>query len=171
MNARLHVQLYSRLRGTVNAGRGAAAVLGLILAGSPSAGTALLAQPNPLAPATCTPELAARFAPPRPRLGRYEVCTTPAPLASLAGPDWPVEAMVPADAFGAAGSYDRGALARLYRGRLARVARGWQQRDGRFEATTLVSPHPDAGFTQLLEGTLIIRVTFAAAGDTEPRPE
>ena len=48
----------------------------------------------------------------------------------------------PLEAFGAAGPYDRAALARLYAGRRVRVARGWIERDDRFESITLLSPYP-----------------------------
>jgi hypothetical protein len=105
----------------------------------------------------CDSTLAALFTPSHPQLGRYEVCTTPEPLTAVARPGWKIEALAPLDAFGAAGSYDRTALTRLYGGRRAAVARGWIQQDGRFESLTLISPHPNATLTDLLPGTLIIR--------------
>ena len=48
----------------------------------------------------------------------------------------------PLDAFGAAGPYNRAALARLYAGKRVRVARGWIERGDRFESVTLLSPYP-----------------------------
>jgi hypothetical protein len=105
----------------------------------------------------CDPALAALFTPPRPQLGRYEVCTDPRPLSEIAPADWTVEALEPADAFGGAGSYDHGIVARLYGGRRARVARGWSETADRFEAVTLISPYPNATVTTLEPGTLVIR--------------
>jgi hypothetical protein len=70
-----------------------------------------------------------------------------------------VEALNPLDAFGAAGSYNRGALARLYGGSRVRVARGWAQRGDRFESVTLLSPYPDPSLTSLRPGTMAIEWT------------
>jgi hypothetical protein len=107
-------------------------------------------------PLFCDPALTALFTPRQPLLGRYEVCADPRPLSALSS-DWQVETLESADAFGAAGSFDRAALARLYRGARAQVARGWTETASRFESTTLVSPYPNARFTQLEPGTLVIR--------------
>lgn len=71
----------------------------------------------------------------------------------------PSEMLDPLDAFGAAGSYNRAALARLYAGKRVRVARGWMEYADRFESITLLSPYPDATLTRLLPGTMIIRWT------------
>ena len=106
---------------------------------------------------TCDPALAARFTPRRPLLGRYEVCTDPRPLADVAPAGWAVLALDPVDAFGAAGSYDRTALAHLYGGARAAVARGWTETADRFESLTFISPHPNAALTALEPGTLVIR--------------
>jgi hypothetical protein len=106
---------------------------------------------------SCDPALAARFTPRRPLLGRYEVCTDPGRLEDVAPAGWAVVALDPADAFGAAGSYDRTALLRLYGGARAGVARGWTVAADRFESLTFVSPHPNAGLTALEPGTLVIR--------------
>ena len=108
----------------------------------------------------CNPALTALFTPPRPGLGRYEVCTTTDRLEEVAagGPHYgPIELLEPLDAFGAAGSYNRAALARLYAGRRIRVARGWIEYVDRFESITLLSPYPDATLTHLLPGTMVIR--------------
>ena len=112
---------------------------------------------HPTQPLFCDAVLAALFTPARPQLGRYEVCTTPEPLTALARPEWLTETLPPLDAFGGAGTYDRAALSRLYGGRRAIVARGWIEMGNRFEAFTLISPHPDARLTRLLPGTLVIR--------------
>jgi hypothetical protein len=142
MKPTLLSRMYSCLRRSVNV----AALLWLL----PQTGSA--------APAlACDPALAALFTPARPRLGRYEVCTTPEALEVVAPPAWTIEVLPPLDVFGAAGIYSRMAIARLYRGRRPLVARGAIVRDGRVESLTLVSPHPDASLHRLLPGTLIIR--------------
>jgi hypothetical protein len=115
----------------------------------PPAGTA--------APA-CDPAFAALFAPPHPRIGRYEVCPSNEPLTVLVEPGWQVHAASPLDAFGLAGTYNRSALIRLYGGRGVQTAHGWRQTDGRFESVTLLSPYPDPALRRLLPGTLIIRL-------------
>src|ERR671937_3129971 len=98
------------------------------------------------------------FTPPRPQLGRYEVCTTSKALNAVARPDWLVEAQPPLDAFGAAGPYDRAKLARLYGGRRATVARGWIQENGCVTSVTAISPFPDVALARLDPGTLLIRL-------------
>jgi hypothetical protein len=97
------------------------------------------------------PALAALFTPPRPELGRYEVCTTERPLEEEA------EALEPLDAFGAAGSYDRATLQRLYGSARVRVGRSWTATASEFVATTRLSPYPDATLTHLHAGTMEIR--------------
>ena len=114
----------------------------------------------------CDPALTALFTPPRPVMGRYEACTTTDPLEAIAasggGPLYGgSELLEPLDAFGAAGSYDRAALARLYAGKRVRVARGWIEYADRFESVTLLSPYPDAALTRLLPGTMVITWTLA----------
>ena len=104
---------------------------------------------------SCDPALVALFTPAHPRLGRYEVCESPAPLEPVGG--GPVEALEALDAFGAAGSYDRAKLSRLYGGTRVQVARGWTRTGNRFESITRLSPYPDASLTRLLPGTLEIR--------------
>ena len=108
----------------------------------------------------CDPALTTLFAPPQVGLGRYEVCTTTEPLEEVAagGPHYgPIEQLDPLDAFGAAGSYSRAALARLYAGTRVRVARGWIEYADRFESITLLSPYPDATLRRLVPGTMVIR--------------
>lgn len=122
----------------------------------------------PAAPASiCDPALTALFTPAHPAMGRYEVCVANASIDALAGPgrqasaDWPpfsaIEALESLEAFGAAGPYHRHALVRLFGGTRVRVARGWIDRPDRFESLTLLSPYPDATFTHLQAGTMIIR--------------
>ena len=105
---------------------------------------------------TCDPALTALFTPLHPGLGRYEVCTTDAPLEDDAEP---LEAL---DAFGAGGAYDRARLARLYGGLRVRVARSWKRTsDGGFESITRLSPYPDSTLSRLLPGTMEIRWVLA----------
>ena len=110
---------------------------------------------------TCNPALAALFTPSRPQLGRYEVCTTPEPIEVHAPAGVAIGALEPLDAFGAAGPYDRFALARLYGGRRVRIARAWTSRGGVFESQTFLTPYPDATFTHLISGTMIIRLRIS----------
>ena len=115
----------------------------------------------------CDPALTALFTPRHPLLGRYEVCTTSAPLEVVnanSGPgDGPaaIDALEALDAFGAAGTYDRWALVHLYGGTRVRVAHGWTASAERFESITRLSPYPDPSLTRLNPGTMIIRWTAA----------
>ena len=99
----------------------------------------------------CDPALTALFTPARPELGRYEVCTSDEPL------DGDTEALEALDAFGAAGSYDRAALQRLYGGTRVRVRRSWSATADEFVSITRLSPYPDAALTHLFQGTMEIR--------------
>jgi hypothetical protein len=108
--------------------------------------------------ASCDPALEPLFTPPHPHLGRYRVCASSEPIRALNG--GPIEALEALDAFGAAGTYDRPALSRLYGGTRVQVARGWTMTDGRFESITRLSPYPDPTLTHLLPGTLEIRWTL-----------
>ena len=105
--------------------------------------------------ASCDPALVSLFTPPHPRLGRYEVCVSDAPLQPVNGGR--IEALEALDAFGAAGTYDRPALSRLYGGTRVQVARGWTRSGNRFESITRLSPYPDASLTRLMPGTMEIR--------------
>jgi len=110
------------------------------------------------------------FTPPRPILGRYEVCTTSAAVEELlqAQPGrlgtarryGPIEALEALDAFGASGTYKRTSLSQLYGGTRVRVVRGWSESDAGFQSITLLSPYPDATLNRLLPGTLEIRWTL-----------
>jgi hypothetical protein len=114
--------------------------------------------------ASCDPALIPLFTPAHPRLGHYQVCASDEALQPVDG--GPIEALEALDAFGAAGTYDRPALARLYGGTRVMVARGWRQSGPRFESITRLSPYPDASLTRLLPGTLEIR--FIAILSPEP---
>jgi hypothetical protein len=113
----------------------------------------------------CDPLLTRLFTPPHPQRGEYEVCTTPDAIEQIVAEGGPgngvhyaeIEALLPAEALGAAGPYDRSAVARLYGARRPSVARGWRQLGDRFESVTLVSPYPDASLTRLERGTMVIR--------------
>jgi hypothetical protein len=69
---------------------------------------------------------------------------------------WAIEALGPLDAFGTEGGYRPYALARLYTAGPARVARGPHASADGFDAWTLISPYPDAAFTRLSRGTLLL---------------
>jgi len=121
----------------------------------------------------CDPALTALFTPSQPEVGRYEICTTTdriGDLVALAAADGAhfgeVEALEPLDAFGAAGPYNRAALAHLYGGSRVQVARGWAQRAGQLESVTLLSPYPDPSFTKLHAGTMAIRFTISRSPGT-----
>ncbi len=118
---------------------------------------------------SCDAALAPLFAPPRPVMGRYEVCTTSASIEDLVAAGGPhygdVEAIGPLDAFGSGGSYERSALSRLYGGTRPRVVRGWQEDGDRLISTTLISPYPDPTLTRLIAGTMEIRWTTTQPTD------
>jgi len=69
---------------------------------------------------------------------------------------WTPQAMIPYDAFGLSGSYNRWKVAGLYRSRRAQVARGPRVDQGLTEFWTLISPYPDETLQRLESGTLII---------------
>jgi hypothetical protein len=69
---------------------------------------------------------------------------------------WTPQAVIPYDAFGLTGSYNRWKVAGLYRSRRARVARGPRLDQGQTESWTLIAPYPDVGLRHLEPGTLII---------------
>jgi len=70
---------------------------------------------------------------------------------------WEPKELLPFDAFGQTGRYDRWSVARLYGSRRARVARGPRSVQGHVtEAWTLISPYPDTSLTRLEAGTLLI---------------
>jgi hypothetical protein len=59
-------------------------------------------------------------------------------------------------AFGQEGVYDRARLARLFNGKRVSVVRGSFVKDGQRLAYTLVSPHPDATLSRIVDGTMIV---------------
>jgi len=69
---------------------------------------------------------------------------------------WTPQAMIPYDAFGLSGSYNRWKVAGLYRSRRAQVARGPRLDQGELESWTLIAPYPDEALQRLETGTLII---------------
>ena len=106
--------------------------------------------------------------------GVYRAFTSPRSLTDVmtfyrarqpetAATSWQIETMPALDAFGAAGVFNRGKMARLYRGQMARVARGPIMQEGTvIEAVTLISPYPDAALSRLRSGTLILVTTIPA---------
>lgn len=109
------------------------------------------------------------FAPFGTRAGAYRIFVTTLPIDVLLGrlvqePSllhppgaWVPAPVLPADAFGQTGSYDRSRLARLYGARRPVVARGPRGGEGRpSEAWTLVSPYPSRDLTRLESGTMLI---------------
>ena len=112
---------------------------------------------------TCDPVLTALFTPERPKVGRYEVCTSAEPI-EIASQGAAIEALEPLDAFGGAGAYRRSALAQLYGGTRVRAAHRWREHDGRFESETLLSPYPDASLSHLRQGTMVIRYILDSPG-------
>jgi hypothetical protein len=69
---------------------------------------------------------------------------------------WMPQAMIPYDAFGLSGSYNRWRVAGLYRSRRAQVARGPRLDQGQTESWTLIAPYPDEALQRLESGTLIV---------------
>jgi hypothetical protein len=76
---------------------------------------------------------------------------------------WDPRPMIPFDAFGRTGSYNRWQLAGVYGSRRARVARGPRDDHGRSESWMLVAPYPDPALQHLEPGTLIIVLTIPPA--------
>jgi hypothetical protein len=122
------------------------------------------------------------FAPFGPRAGAYRIFVTTLPIDSLLGrlandPSllrppgaWLPAPVVPSDAFGQTGSYDRSRLARLYGARRPVVARGPRGAAGRpAEAWTLVSPYPNRELTRLESGTMLIVVDLRWPLSDDPR--
>jgi hypothetical protein len=70
---------------------------------------------------------------------------------------WQPRRVLPSDAFGQAGRYDRSAMARVYGAQQPRVARGGRMENGQVvESWTLVSPYPDTMLGRLEAGTLLV---------------
>jgi hypothetical protein len=109
------------------------------------------------------------FAPSGPRAGAYHFFVSPVPvetvIAGLASDPsllrppgaWSPVPVLPMDAFGQTGGYDRSKLARLYSARRPLVARGPRGNGGRpIEAWTLISPYPSRDLARLEPGTMLI---------------
>jgi len=113
------------------------------------------------------PEYVELFAPST-RRAAYRAYISPAGLEAtlaqlLADPGvlqppgaWIPQAMIPYDAFGLSGSYNRWKVAGLYRSRRAQVAHGPRVDQGHMESWTLVTPYPDRSLQRLEPGTLIL---------------
>jgi len=127
--------------------------------------------PGPWRPA---PEYVRLFAPVGERARWYRAYVSPQGLddvlqrlsrdARLLHPPgaWTPAALLPLDAFGLTGRYDRNKLTRVYGARRARVARGPFGIDGHAgQAWTLVSPYPDPDFAHLQPGTLLLTLDLA----------
>ena len=118
------------------------------------------------------PEYLPLFAPAGPRAAAYHIYvsrlgidTLLARLASepsLLHPPgaWMPAALLPSDAFGQTGRYDRSTLARLYGSKRAVVAHGPRAPStplgASSEAWTLISPYPSPDMTRLEPGTMLI---------------
>jgi hypothetical protein len=115
------------------------------------------------------PEYVRLFAPSRAHTDAYQAYVSPLDLGTvlrqlerdplLLHPPgaWTPSALLPSDAFGQTGSYERSKMARLYGARRATVARGPRGEGGRpTQAWTLISPYPDRTLERLEPGTLLI---------------
>ena len=122
------------------------------------------------------------FAPFGTRAAAYRIFVTTLPIDTLLGrlaqdPSllhppgaWVPAPVLPADAFGQTGRYDRSRLARLYGASRPVVARGPRGAAGRpTEAWTLVSPFPSRDLTRLEPGTMLIVVDLEWPLSDDPR--
>lgn len=127
------------------------------------------AQPPPSGAWQDAPGYLRLFAPFGTRASAYRIFVTTLPIdtllrrlaqdPSLLHPPgaWVPAPVLPVDAFGQTGRYDRSRVARLYGARRPVVARGPRGTDGRAaEAWTLVSPYPSPDLTRLEPGTMLI---------------
>lgn len=113
------------------------------------------------------PQYVELFAPPA-RRAAYRAYVSPGGLEAtlkelLADPGvlqppgaWTARAVIPYDAFGLSGSYNRWKVAGLYRSRRAQIAHGPRVDQGHVESWTLVAPYPDQALQRLEPGTLIL---------------
>jgi hypothetical protein len=120
------------------------------------------------------PEYLTLFAPPAYRTA-YRAYVSPVGLDAtlktlLADPAvlhppgaWEPHTMIPFDAFGLSGGYNRWKVAGLYRSRRVQVARGPRMDQGQAESWMLVAPYPDVTLQRLEPGTLIIVLRIPAA--------
>jgi len=122
------------------------------------------------------------FAPVGTRAAAYRIFVTTLPMDTVLGrlaqdPSllrppgaWVPAPVLPVDAFGQTGGYDRSRLARLYGSKRPVVARGPRGPAGRpDEAWTLVSPYPSRDLTRLESGTMLIVVDLQRPLSDDPR--
>ena len=127
------------------------------------------AQPLPTGTWQDAREYLPLFAPAGARAAAYRIFVTPLSIetllarlaqdASLLHPPgaWSPAPVLPVDAFGQTGRYDRSRLARVYGARRPVVARGPRGPSGRpSEAWTLISPYPSRDLSRLQPGTMLI---------------
>ena len=130
------------------------------------------------------PEYLRLFAPFGTRADAYRIFVTTLPIDALLGrlaqdPSllrpagaWVPAPVLPADAFGQTGRYDRSRLARVYGARRPVVARGPRGVAGRpTEAWTMISPYPSRDLTRLEPGTMLIVVDLEWPRPDDPRPD
>jgi hypothetical protein len=143
---------------------------------------ALDAQPPPSGAWQDAPEYLRLFAPLGTRAAAYGIFVTTLPIDALLGrlaPEpsllhppgaWVPAPVLPTDAFGQTGRYDRSRLARLYGARRPVVARGPRGAAGRpAEAWTLISPYPSGDLTRLEAGTMLIVLDLESPLADNPR--
>ena len=137
--------------------------------------TAIAAETPPAGAWTEAPDYARLFAPSGARAAAYQIYVSRLSiedvLARLAAEPsllrppgaWTSAALLPSDAFGQTGNYDRSKLARLYGSKRALVAHGPRALSGAAptEAWTLISPYPSADMTRLEAGTMLIVLNLA----------
>jgi hypothetical protein len=114
------------------------------------------------------PEFLRIFTPLRAPAGAYDAYVTSRDLETVLGEvrrnpafstpgAWNVHPVIPSDAFGESGGYNKWQVARLYGATRARVARAPRLENGQVTETwTLVSPYPDAALDRLEMGTLLL---------------
>lgn len=89
----------------------------------------------------------------------YRQCSPPRATGS-----WVVAQTAAVEAFDSAALFDRAKLARLYGGRHPRIARGPIGRYRTDHVVLLLSPYPEADFSRLNPGTLIMTVRISDDG-------
>ena len=114
------------------------------------------------------PEFLPLFTPARAHAGAYQAYATSRDLDQVLREvrqdkgfttpgAWQVQALIPSDAFGESGGYNRWKVARLYGARRARVARAPRLEHGQVvEMWMAVSPYPAVRLDRLEEGTLLL---------------
>ncbi len=120
--------------------------------------TALVLLVSALAGWTESPRHRTLFTPPALPEGIFVTYVSPRPLDELARElGVTPQSVVPLDAFGQSGGYNRWTVAQRYGARRARVARTYREEFHRvIEAWTLISPYPDPELKRLEPGTLLI---------------